>query len=136
MRAVLLFFSFVFLLGCDTSSNFSEDVLGFKLPDGVSLLKNSKEFYNNPTGDGQQVAIFSFHSDDSLLLVNNCIKYNYLPLPINKGKLPDGAIYQWISTSDSLGYYKLDIDSFDNTSYSLAVVNLAKKRVIVYRVFY
>ena len=136
MRVVLWLFSLIFLLGCLTNSDFAEDVVGFELPAGASLLTHSTEFYNNPTGDGQELAIFSFHSDDSLLLATNCIKYNYLPLPVNKEKLPDGAIYQWISTDDSCGYYKLNIDPFDSTSYSLAVVNLFKKRLIVYRVFY
>lgn len=135
-KVTSLIFCILTFGGCSSHKDFAEEILEFNLPKKISTLKNDKDFYSNPTGDGEEFAIFSFLSDDSLFLVNNCIANNYTPLPIDKGVLPDGAVYQWVGENDSVGYYKLEVDTFDNTSYSIAVVNMVSKRIIVYRVFY
>jgi hypothetical protein len=127
---------FIFLLSCTNSKNFTQDVIGFTLPNNMEKLVDDKQFYNNPTGDGEQLVVFSFLSKDSLQLVDSCRKYNYANLPIQKAKLPDGSIYQWITESDSSGHYKLTVDTVDNMSYSIAVINFSKKKIIAYRVFY
>lgn len=120
---------------CSSDRDFAEEVIGFNLPEHISKLNSNKEFYLNPTGDGEQVAIFSFLSEDSSSLAKKCMSMKYCALPIHKSKLPDAAVFQWMSETDSLGYYKLEIGT-DEASYSIAVINMTNKQIIAYRVFF
>ena len=119
------------------NENQARKFLGFSLSDkSLTSIEENEEWNNNPGGDGWEYVIFSFESKDSLKIKKECIAKKFKNLPIEESELPDGAIYKFIDTRNRDGYYKLEIDSIDKMSYSLAVVDLNKRNIVVYCGFY
>lgn len=135
-------FYFLFLIAisfwsCNRNRNQALKFLGFSGAKINLTPVDEKENWNfNPTGDGEELVVFSFESKDSIAIVNECKKENFKKLPIDSEILPDRAIFQSIESANPEGYYKHKINDKDKMSYSVAVVDLRNKKIVVYSVFY
>lgn len=65
--------------------------------------------------------------------MDSCKAKNFKTLPI-KESLPDSFINHYLSPSDTIGYYWLDIDKKDRRNYCIVVFNEVKSKLIIYNV--
>jgi hypothetical protein len=108
----------------------------------LTSLNISKEFKVEkfednwlPNGDGESLIIFSFTKEQESNIIQSCLENKYKKLPISE-KLPDNYIYNFYNESDSLGYYSLSIDNKDSRSYTICLVNMKNKQIIIYNSIY
>jgi hypothetical protein len=86
-------------------------------------------------GNGESLIIFSIPKKDKANLIKSCIEKKFQKLPV-KIPLPDNTIYNYLDKSDTLGFYKLNIDKIDTNSYRICIVSLNSKKIIIYNVIY
>ncbi len=139
-KAVNIFVLLSYIMVCSCNSfderKFALEVTGFDMPSNIILFNKDDKSYYNPSGDGERLAIFSFNQTDSVKLIDSCIKYKFTQLPIDVTKLTDGVVFTFIDKEEKNGYYKLNIDTEDHMSYSIAVVDFSKNKIYIYRVLY
>lgn len=124
-------------ISCNRNRNQALKFLGFSLPGNIFITVDKREDWNNnPSGDGEEYILFSFKSKDSMKIINECKRNHLKNLPIDQSKLPDMAVTQLTDINNSFGYFKLEIDAKDKMSYSIAIIDLKNKEILVYRVFY
>lgn len=104
-----------------------------ELISGIEISKKNKvEIFEDEwgvTGDGISIIVFSLQSNNLENIENECINKGYSVLPI-KEELPLNTVYNYISQTDTLGYYKLRIDK-DGLSYNVVILDLNKNKLIV-----
>lgn len=82
------------------------------------------------TGDGETFIIFSFPDSKKSFFIEESQTNDYKELPITES-LPDDFIYTHYDMRDSVGYYKLEVES-DQMSYKLVILNLQKNKLFIY----
>ena len=98
----------------------------------VVKFKDKWPFLN---GNGESLIIFSIPKKDEDNLIKLCIERKFQELPI-KTPLPDNTVYNYLTKSDTSGFYKLIINKIDTNSYKICVVSLNSKKIIIYNVIY
>lgn len=133
----LLFSSLIFITSCDSAfdTKNTKRILGFKLPSNIEKVDRRRTSNFNPSGDGTLFIEYSFNDRDTTKLIAESLKHRFLKLPIDEKTLSDGAIFQYISRDDTLGYYKLNGDK-DSLSYSIGVIDMSKNKIYIYEALY
>ncbi len=137
-KILFLLFCFLILITACNSVNDSKNtnrILGFKLPTNIREIERNRTSNYNPTGDGTLFIEYSFDDSDTAKLITESLKNGFLKLPIDEQALTDGAIFQYVDRDDTLGYYKLNIDS-NGMSYSIGVIDLSKNTIYIYEALY
>lgn len=115
-----------------TPQSIAKALVGLEVKKNVSVIE-FRDQWGSITGDGVSLIVFKIKPNQLSEIIDNCKAKNFKTLPI-KESLPDGFINHYLSPSDTVGYYWLDIDKRDRRNYCIVVLSEVNSKLIVYNV--
>jgi hypothetical protein len=136
LRNSTLFLIIAIMLSCSkeerTPYSITKALVGLEIKKDVSVIEY-KDQWGSMTGDGVSFIIFKVQPNQLAEIKDSCKTKAFKALPI-KESLPDNFINHYVSPSDTIGYYWLDIDKNDNRNYCIVVLSEVSNKLIVYNV--
>jgi len=131
---VLVFF--ISLFSCSTEERTPQSItkalIGLEIKKDVSVVE-FKDEWGSMTGDGMSVIVFKLNTNQFESLKDSCKAKEFKVLPLRES-LPDGYINHYLNPSDTIGYYRLEVDKKDDRNYCIVILSEVSKRLIVYNV--
>lgn len=115
-----------------TPQSITKALIGLEIKKDVSVV-DFKDQWGSMTGDGMTFIVFRLNPNQLQSLKDSCKAKKFKALPL-RYSLPDGYINHYLNPSDTIGYYRLEVDKKDDRNYCIVILSEVSKRLIVYNV--